>query len=419
MADSCRRVLEIEIPPEVVAERAEAVARELQRHARLAGFRPGKAPISLIRQRFQDDIRSQVLQDLVPKYVAALAREHNWEPVGNPSVTDVHYEEDAPLKFKATVEILPEFDVGDYESLRVEVNEPAVTDEEVEKALERMRQQAAAFVIVEPRPLCDGDFASIAMQGTSPGQESRATRVDEILCEIGGPNTVREFSENLRGAEVGEERSFEVEYPREHGDPRLAGKSVSYHVKVLGIKQKHLPEMTDDFARELGEFDSLEAVRQHIREGLRNDQLQEAEQEARNQVRQKLIALHDFPVPETLVERQIERRLERLRRQLAAQGMDPQSLSLDWGKIRASLREGAVEDVKSSFILEKIAHREQLDPEEAEVERELQRIASVTQQDAETVRSRLTKEGGLDRMKSRLRIEKALDFVFHQARKAS
>ena len=177
--------------------------------------------------------------------------------------------------------------------------------------------------------------------------------------------------------------------------------------------------MTDDFARELGEFDSLDAVRRNIRENLHNDKFQEAEQEARNQVRQKLVALHDFPVPETLVERQIERRLERLRRQLAAQGMDPQSLSLDWGKIRASLREGAVEDVKSSFILEKIAHREQLDPEEAEVERELQRIASVTQQDAAALRSRLTKEGGLDRMKSRLRIEKALDFVFHQARKAS
>lgn len=418
MADSCRRVLEIEIPPEVVEERAEAVARELQRRSRLPGFRPGKAPVSVIRQRFQDDIRSRVLQQLVPEYIAALAREHNWEPVGNPSVTDVQYEEAAPLKFKATLEVLPEFDLEDYRGLRVQVEEPAVPEEEVEKTLEQMREQAAAYVNVEPRPLRDGDFASIAVQGASPGKELPGVRVDEILCEIGGPNTVQEFTENLRGAQVGEERSFDVVYPGDHGDPRLAGQSVSYQVKVLGIKQKQLPGLTDDLARELGEFDSLEGVRRSIREGLRTAKLRQAEQEARGRLRHQLVALHDFPIPETLVERQIERRLERLRRQLAAQGMDPRSLSLDWGKVRASQREGAVEDVKSAFILEKIALREQIEPEQAEVERELQQIASATEQNAEALRSRLTKDGGLDRIKSRLRIEKALDFVFHQARKA-
>jgi len=266
--------------------------------------------------------------------------------------------------------------------------------------------------------LRDGDFASIAVQGVSPGKELPGVRVDEILCEIGGPNTVQEFTENLRGAQVGEERSFDVVYPGDHGDPRLAGQSVSYHAKVLGIKQKQLPELTDDFARELGEFDSLEGVRRSIQEGLRTSKLRQAEQEARGRLRHQLVALHDFPIPETLVERQIERRLERLRRQLAAQGMDPRSLSLDWGKVRASQREGAVEDVKSAFILEKIALREQIEPEQAEVERELQQIASATEQNAELLRSRLTKDGGLDRIKSRLRIEKALDFVFHQARKA-
>jgi len=418
MADSCRRVLAIEIPSQVVRERAQAVARELQRAARLPGFRPGKAPVSVIEQRFQEDIRSRVLQQLVPEYIAAAAREQNWEPVGTPAVTDVHYEADAPLQFKATVEILPEFELADYRSLRVEVEQATVAEEEVEQALERLREQSATYVNVDPRPLRDGDFAAIAMRGAAPGKESADVRVNEVLCEIGGPNTVREFTDHLRGAQVGEELAFEVAYARDHGDPRLAGKSVSYHVKVLGIKQKHLPELTDDFARELGDFESLDAVRQHIREDLRNGKLQEAEQNARSQARQQLVALHDFPVPESLVERQIERRLERLRRQLASQGVDPQSLALDWGKVRAAQREGAVEDVKSTFLLEKIAHREQLEPDESEVSREIARIASATRQDPEAVRSRLTSEGGLDRMKSRLRIEKALDFVFQQARKA-
>jgi len=418
MADSCLRVVDIEVPSQVVQERAQAVVRELQRRTRLPGFRPGKAPASVIRQRFQEDIRSQVLQELVPEYIAAVAREQKWEPVGNPSVSDVQYEEDAPLKFKATVEVLPEFDLADYSGLAVEVPQPEIAKEEVEKALEDLREQAAAYVNVDPRPLRDGDFAGIAIQGGEAGKGSSDVRVDEILCEIGGANTIQEFTENLRGAEVGQEISFEVAYRPDHRDPRLAGKSVPYRVKVLGIKQKQLPELNEEFARELGTFDSLDAVRQHIREDMTKSRLEEAEHKARGEVRKQLVALHEFAVPDSLVERQIERRLDRLRRQLVSQGMDPKSVALDWGKVRAAQREEAVEDVKSTFILEKIAHQEHLEAEDSEVDQEVERIASVTQTDLGTIRSRLTREGGLDRMKSRLRIEKALDFVFHQARKA-
>ncbi len=418
MSDSCHRVVEIEVPSQVVQERAQAVVRELQRRTRLPGFRPGKAPASVIRQRFQDDIRSRVLQELVPEYFAAAARERKWEPVGNPSVTDVQYEEDAPLKFRATVEVLPVFELAGYSGLRVEVPQPDVPEEEVEKALEGLREQAAAYINVDPRPLRDGDFAGIAIQGGEPAKGSADVRVDEILCEIGGPNTVREFTENLRGAEVGQELAFEVAYRPDHGDPRLAGKSVPYRVKVLGIKRKQLPELDDEFARELGDFDSLEAVRRHVREDIEKSKREEAGNRARAELRKQLVALHDFAVPDTLVERQIERRLERLRRQITSQGVDPQSMALDWGKVRAAQRQEAVEDVKSTFILEKIAHREHLEPEESDVDQEIERIASATQTDVAAIRSRLTREGGLDRMKSRLRIERALDFVFHQASKA-
>ena len=201
MSDSCRRVVDIEVPLQVVEERAQAVVRELQRRTRLPGFRPGKAPASVIRQRFQDDIRAQVLQELVPEYIQAVAREQKWEPVGNPSVSDVHYEEDAPLKFKATVEVLPEFELADYSGLHITVSQPEVTDEEVEKTLEGLREQAAAYVNVDPRPLRDGDFAGIAIQGGEASKESRDVRVDEVLCEIGGANTVKEFTENLRRAD--------------------------------------------------------------------------------------------------------------------------------------------------------------------------------------------------------------------------
>lgn len=417
VAESCRRVLEIEVPPEIVQKRVQAVARRLQQRARLPGFRPGKAPLALIQQRFQEDIRSQVLGELVPEYVAARVKEQNWEPVGSPAVSDIHYGEEAPLRFKATLEILPEFELQDYKSLRVEVPEPQVSGEEVEKTLEQLREQAATYINREPRPLADGDFASISIQGVSSEKVSSPVHVDEVLCEIGGPNTVREFSENLRGAGVGEEREFAVAYPSDFKDPRLAGKTLSYRVNVLGIKQKQLPELDDDFARQVGEFSSLEALRQHVKEDLRRAKLQEDEQNARSQLRQRLVEMHDFPVPEALVERQVERRLERLRRQIAAQEAIPQNWSPDWGPIRASQREAAAEDVKSTFILEKIAYQETVEVDEEDLEKEIQKIAAATRQSVDFIRSRLTSEGGLDKIKSRLRIEKALDFVFHNARK--
>ncbi|MBI4459104.1 MAG: trigger factor [Acidobacteria bacterium] len=415
MAEGCRRELAIEIPAEVVREKAQAITVQLQRRARLPGFRPGKAPLSIIQERFREDIRSQVLKELVPEYVWASAREQHWEPIGNPSVRDVQYEEGAALKFSATVEVLPEFELEDYKSLFVDLKEPEVSEEETSQALDQLREQSATYVNLEPRPLQDRDYASIAVEAVSPGKESSGVHVEEVLCEVGGPRTLPEFTANLRGAQVGEELTFDVHYPADFQDSRLAGKTISYQVKVLGLKEKRLPELNDDFARELGEFDSVEAVRQQVRSNLLRGKSEEMQQAARASLRQQLIQLHDFPVPESLVERQIERRVDRLRRQIAAQGLTSQGMALDWGKIRASQREGAIEDVKSTLILEKIAQKEKLSASEAEIEQEVERIADATRQAPALVRGRLTKEGGLDKIASRLRIEKALEHVFHQA----
>ncbi len=407
-------MLEIEIPPEVVQKRVDAVAVQLQRRVRLAGFRPGKAPISLIQQKFRDDIRSEVLQELVPEYVRVRAQEQNWEPVGFPSVTDVQFADDTALRFKATVEILPEFQLENYEDLSITLEEPKVSEEEVAKDLDRLREKAAVYVNLDARPLQNGDFASIGFEGISPGKDSTPVKVEEVLCEIGGGNTMKEFTENLKGAQLGEERHFEVAYPPEFNDPRLAGRTIAYKVKVLGLKKKLLPELNDDFAREMGEFDSLDALRQRVQDELWKAKREEAEQNAKNQLRQKLVEFHDFPVPESMVERQMERRLERLRRQLTAQGVDLNSLQMDWKKLRASQRESAFQEVKSALILEKIAEKEKVEAQEADIEEEIGKIAAASQQTAAMIRSRLTKEGALDKIRARIRIEKALDIIFRK-----
>jgi trigger factor len=408
--------MEIEIPTDVVREKLAAVAQHYQKHVRLPGFRPGKAPLSIVRQRFEEDIRSQMLQELVPEYVEAQVKQNHWEPVGTPSVTDVEYAEGSPLKFKASVEVMPEFSLGDYGSLQVEYNEPAVSDDEVQKTLEGLQNQSATYVNVDPRPIQDGDLASITVHGDSAENSTAGVDLKEVLCEVGGPDTVAEFTQNLRGAEPGHEVSFDVVYPADFRDKRLAGKTIAYKVNVLGIKKKQLPELDDDFAKEMGEFETLEALRARVRENLQAAAREHAETDAKKALRKKLVELHDFSVPESLVNRQIERRVDRVRRQLASQGVDPQRLAWDWNKVRDAQREEALEDVKGSLILEKIAADRKVEVEEAELDHELDELAIAMEQPAATLRARLTADGGIDRIKSRLRIEKALDLVFQNAK---
>jgi trigger factor len=336
--------------------------------------------------------------------------------VGNPSVTDVEYAEDAPLRFKATLEVMPEIALQDYRGLTVAVEEPEVSEEEVTATLKQLQGQSATYVNVEPRPLQEGDFASISVQGVSPGSGSPPVELKEVLCEIGGADTVSEFTENLRGAQLGEERSFDVAYPPDYRDGRLAGRTIAYRVKVLGIKLKQVPDLDDDFARELGEFDSLDALREKVRENLGRSKRQQTEADAKRDLRKKLVALHEFSVPETLIERQVERRMDRLRRHLASQGMNAERLGWDWNKVRASQREEAAEEVKSSLILEKIAEQEAIPVEEADVDREIEQLAAAAQQPVAALRARLTSDEGLDKIKSRLRIEKALELVFQNAK---
>ena len=414
MTEDCRRVMEIEVPADIVRERMEALATQWQRRTRMPGFRPGKAPLSLIRERYREDILNEVVKDLVPEYVWSTASQKQWEPVGAPTISDLKFTEGEPLKFKATLEVMPEIRLQDYASLAVSVEESAITEEDLQHTLQHLQERAATYVNLDPGPLADGEYASITVEAVSKGNESPGVQVEEVLCEIGGTNTLPEFTQNLRGVSVGEQRSFDVSYPQDSSDPRLAGKSIAYQVKVLGRKQRHLPAIDDDLARELGEFNSLQALREKLREDMEKSKQVENERAAKNRLRKQLVELHDFAAPESMVERQLERRLDRLKRQISAQGMNPDSVSLDWSKIRVSQRDGAEEDVKSAMILEKIAQTEKIEAGEEEIAREIQSMADALRQSPEVVRARLTKEGGLDRMISRIRAEKALDSIFQK-----
>ncbi len=418
--ESVKREISVEIPADEVARETEVIIQKYQKVARLPGFRAGHVPASIIKQRFGEEVKSDVVEALVPKYFRREAEKQGLMPVSQPRVTDLHIHDSEPLRFKASFEVMPEIPVEGYKELRTDKAEIAVNDEEVEQALDNVREQHATFTSVEGRPLGDGDFAQASLDGRpKDGQatkDANPVRMDEVLVEIGGKNTMPEFTEHLRGASAGEERTFEVNYPQDASDKRLAGKTFSYTVKIHAIKQKSLPELNDEFAKELGEFTSMDAVKKQIRENMEAEKRHTAEHEAKDKLVAELVKRNEFEVPESLVERQIDLRLERGLRALAAQGMKMEDMKkMDLPRLRVGQREQALQDVKSSLLLERIAELEKITASDDELNQEVEALAKQTKQTAEAVRARLTQDGGLDRIRNRIRSEKALNFLYHQS----
>jgi trigger factor len=416
--DSVKREISVEIPAAEVAREMEVIVQKYQKVARLPGFRSGHVPASIIKQRFKEDLKSDVVEALIPRYFRQEAEKLGMVPVSQPRVTDLHIHDGEPLRFKASFEIMPEIKVEGYKELRAEHPQIEVKDEEIEEALSSVREQHATFTAIEGSPLGDGDFAQASMDGRPKEDDGTAKPVhmDEIMIEIGGKNTVPEFTENLRGANAGDERQFEVVYPEDTNDKRLAGKTFVYTVKIQGVKQKNLPELNDEFAKQLGEFTSLDQVRKQIRDNVEAERKHTAEREAKDKLVAELVKRNDFEVPESLIDRQIDLRLERGLRALAAQGMKMEDMKkMDLPRLRAGQHDQAVQDVKSSLLLERVAELEGISASDDELNHELEALAAQAKQTPEAVRARLTQDGGLDRIRNRIRSEKTLEFLYHQS----
>lgn len=316
------------------------------------------------------------------------------------------------MRFKAEFEVAPEIELKEYTDITMPYGEPVVSDEDVERRLEELRDQKAEFVNVDPRPIEEGDYAVVILEraGQAPSKQ------DEVTLHVGGEETLAGFSDNIRGLSPGDEREFEIKYPEDYGDEKLAGTTVGFRARVKGIRRKELPELNDEFARDLGDFQSLEELRAEVRRGLLREQEHLAQQEAKNKIVEKLVEMHDFAVPETFIERQIEIQLAQY---LAARGVDPQKVRVDWEKLKESQQERARFEVKASLVLDRIADREAIETTVDEVDREVQRIARQERENVVAVRRRLEKEGQLRRIASRIRTEKTLSFLFERSRKVA
>jgi trigger factor len=415
LLEGCKHEIEVTVPVDEIARETDRVVANIQQKAKLPGFRPGKAPASLIRTKFSKQVRDDVLENLLPKYFKRKVEEEHLEVVGRPNVKDVHFHEGEPLRFKAEFEVAPEIELNDYRGVTIRYSEPQVTDEDIAKRLDEIREQKAQFVNIEPRAVADGDYAVVTLDSLS--ELDQPIHQDEIVLHIGDPETLADFSEALRGISPGEEKEFDVSYPDDFGQKRLAGKTVRFRAKLTMIRSKELPELNDEFAQDLGDYPALNDLREAVRKAIFAEREFAAQQKAKDELIDKLIETHEFPVPEAYIERQIEAQIENQFRELAERGVDPAKLKIDWAKLKESQRPKALHDVKASLLVDKIAEREAIVPTNDEVDAEVQRIAKQQREPVAAVRKKLQKDGVLSRIAYQIRSNKTLNFLFEHARK--
>lgn len=407
----------IEIPVDEVRREAETVTAQYGRVARIPGFRPGHAPSSLIRNRFRDDIKNEVVQALVPKFFKTAVEDRKLSVVGQPSFEELKFEEDKPLTIKATFEVYPTFELKEYKGLEAEEEPKTVADAEINQALGRMQEDAATFEPVLDRPAQDGDFLDVSYSGHDT-KDARSQPIEsrEAVLNLGGEGTVTGFTENLRGTKAGDVREFDIDYPEDYPQKSLAGKTYRYRVEIRNVNKKVLPEIDDELAKSVSELGTLDELKGKIRNDLQEIRRQEAETAAKRKLMDRLLADHQFPVPGLLVEAQLDHRLENTVSQLLSRGIDPRNMELDWRKIRQDSRPEAEQDVRGALILEKIAEAEKIEVSEEEVDEAVREMAKGRTESAAALKTRLTRDGTLDRIHSSRRNQKALDIVYRSAK---
>jgi trigger factor len=413
----CTRELVLDVPAEEVAKAFRSVTSNYKKYARIPGFRPGKTPDSVVRRRFAADIRKEVIDSLLPERFNHAVREQGVRPVGQPQVMELNLEEGTPLHVKAVFEYVPDFSIDGYKDVTVEKPSTEITDEEFQQEIDRLRESRATIEPVEEdRPLVDGDWAQITYKGQVEGDaEAAPVAGEDALVEIGGKDTVEAFTNALRGASAGQELKAEVIYPADYSEPRLAGKTVAYEVEVKAIKKRMLPELNDEFAKEIGNYESFNDLETRVREYAANRKKRSVEGETKDKLFAALAEKFTFPVPESLVQEQIDTRLERGLRALAAQGMNPEQMrKLDFARLRGAQRDSALTEVKTSLILDRIAAEENLTVSDEELDNELQMAAMQSGEPVDTLKVRLTQDGGLARIREQLRREKTASLLYER-----
>ena len=424
------REIEVEVPADEVSKTYSTITKRYQKLARIPGFRAGKVPESLVRTKFAKELRQEVMEALVSERFRKELEERKLRPISEPQLLNLELNDGQPLRFKAAFEVLPEIDVTGYDTVRVEKPDVALTDDEYEAELNRvLESHATVEPVEEDRAIGDGDWAKIEFrgeiqplaqtvteEGVAPTEPAQAPVTgDDVLLEIGGKNTLPAFNDALRGAKPGQELKFEVVYPTDFGDQRLAGQTVSYDVTVKAIKKKIFPERDAELAKQLGNDETWEDFEKHFREHVERRKKDALESGAKNRMIEGLIDKFQFPVPESVVQQRIDARLERGLRALAQQGMKAEDMrKLDFGRLRAAQRDEAEREVRASLVVDRIAEAENVTVTDEELDNEVMMLSLQTREPYEALRERLTKDGGMNRLREEMRREKTSNMLYEK-----
>ena len=411
-----QKTVAIEIPTDVVDAEFERIARTYTKQARIPGFRPGKVPASLIKQRFRDQILHDVMHGLIPRAVEEALQERGVEPVDTPNVRDVELAEGRPLKFTAAFETVPPFDPGDLSSITLRQPSANVTDEEVEDTLRRLRDRAAKYETIEGRSITEDDAVLLDLDRTGP--DGQVDHREGVTVQLGAPGNPPGFDAQLVGLNEGDARTFSIQFPESHSVPELANTEQTYSATVKGIRRRVLPDLDDEFAKDVGPFETLAALRDHIRHDLEEEARDNAQREVRSDLFRQLSQRIPFELPPSLIEREMDRRVEEFARQLAGQNVDPRKAGIDWGQFREAQREPARNAVASALTLDEIARREQIMVTPEDVDKEIERFATRAGRTTAALRAQMEKEGSISRLYTGLRREKAVDLTMSRAKMA-
>jgi trigger factor len=411
-----QKTISIEIPTDVVDAEFDRVARGYTKQARLPGFRPGKVPQTLIKQRFREQILHDVMHGLIPRAVEEALQTRGIEPVDTPDVRDVDVAEGRPLKFTAAFETVPPFDPGDLSSITLRQASAQVSDEDVDDMMRRLRERAAKYETVEGRAIADDDTVALDID-----RKDAADHVDHregVTVQLGAAGNPPGFDAQLVGLNEGDSKTFAVQFQEDYSVPELANTQQTYSVTVKGIRRRVLPDLDDEFAKDIGPFDSLSALRNHVRHDLEAEAQDNAKRQIRSELFRQLSQRIPFELPTSLVDREMDRRVEEFARQLASQNVDPRQAGIDWGQFREAQREPAWNAVASALALDEIARREQITVMAEDVDKEIERFAVRAGRTPAALRAQLEKEGGISRLYAGLRREKAVDLALSRAKMA-
>lgn len=414
-----KKRLKVEVPASIALQEMNQVAKQYKKHARLPGFRPGKAPVELIKRHFRKSIRSDVLQKLIPDSYQKAIQEKGVEPIGEPSLENLSFEEGESLVYEANFEIQPEIELSEYRGLKVMVESKPVTPEDVDHELDTLRETHSRLIAVEDQPIQEGDYAVIDLHGEYLEEESGSSREPfqekGVVVQVGGEHTHEAFNQALVDTVVGEEKTFEVQYDSDYPEDKLAGHKLLFTVRVGAIKRKELPELNDEFAKDLGEYETLKELREKIEERLGVEREKNREINLGNKLLEELASKTDFEVPEVLVENRIDGMLRDLAYKLASQGMDPSKANVDWMKVRSDVRPDAEKQVKANMMLTEIGQRENIEIASEELEQEVEKMADSMEQPTEKVQQYFQRKGRLEDLKTQLIQKKSMKFLVESA----